>query len=331
MRVIALVAIGGTHDDWPTYDRVIAEERRTPILIIPPRVSATPQRGLSTVKSLGNASTLRRLLQRPTMRNQRHERALRAILRGALSQQGGDSERCDAGCPARADGRLSGPDQGTMSHMPQPETSSLQRFDFDPAYDVELGPEFPGGGEWLYPVFAFDRDGHLDPQFVSRWGAPVIAVIHPQRGEQWVGMFPAGGLGGVSGAFATPSAQHLCIVADGEAFLVRTDAPQEGALVVQDQVRQVAVASTTLLLLVRDIDIVAVGARGVAWRSPRLAVDDLRVTTAGPTAIHCTGDLLAGRVVDLIVNAATGCVASGPRLDGPPWNPPASPPPEAAF
>jgi PPOX class probable F420-dependent enzyme len=30
-------AAGGTHDDWPTYDRVMAEERRAVILIRPQR------------------------------------------------------------------------------------------------------------------------------------------------------------------------------------------------------------------------------------------------------------------------------------------------------
>jgi PPOX class probable F420-dependent enzyme len=31
-------AAGGTHDDWPTYDRVMAEERRAAVLITPERV-----------------------------------------------------------------------------------------------------------------------------------------------------------------------------------------------------------------------------------------------------------------------------------------------------
>ena len=31
-------AAGGTHDDWPTYDRVMLEERRTAVLITPRRV-----------------------------------------------------------------------------------------------------------------------------------------------------------------------------------------------------------------------------------------------------------------------------------------------------
>jgi PPOX class probable F420-dependent enzyme len=31
-------AAGGTHDDWDTYDRVMAEQRRTAVLITPTRV-----------------------------------------------------------------------------------------------------------------------------------------------------------------------------------------------------------------------------------------------------------------------------------------------------
>jgi hypothetical protein len=31
-------AAGGTHDDWPAYDRVMAQERRAAILITPQRV-----------------------------------------------------------------------------------------------------------------------------------------------------------------------------------------------------------------------------------------------------------------------------------------------------
>jgi len=36
-------AAGGTHDDWPTYDRVMAEEHRTAVLVAPERVSANPR------------------------------------------------------------------------------------------------------------------------------------------------------------------------------------------------------------------------------------------------------------------------------------------------
>ncbi len=36
-------AAGGTHDDWETYDRVMAEERRAAVLITPRRAYTNPQ------------------------------------------------------------------------------------------------------------------------------------------------------------------------------------------------------------------------------------------------------------------------------------------------
>jgi PPOX class probable F420-dependent enzyme len=38
-------AAGGTHDDWDTYDRVMAEERRTAVLVTPQRVYTNPGTG----------------------------------------------------------------------------------------------------------------------------------------------------------------------------------------------------------------------------------------------------------------------------------------------
>jgi len=36
-------AAGGVHDDWDTYDRVMADERRAAVLITPQRVYTNPQ------------------------------------------------------------------------------------------------------------------------------------------------------------------------------------------------------------------------------------------------------------------------------------------------
>jgi hypothetical protein len=36
-------AAGGTHDDYDTYDRVMAEERRAAVLITPRRVYTNPR------------------------------------------------------------------------------------------------------------------------------------------------------------------------------------------------------------------------------------------------------------------------------------------------
>ena len=36
-------AAGGTHDDWDTYDRVMAEERRAAVLVAPRRTYGSPR------------------------------------------------------------------------------------------------------------------------------------------------------------------------------------------------------------------------------------------------------------------------------------------------
>jgi PPOX class probable F420-dependent enzyme len=38
-------AAGGTHDDWDTYDRVMAEERRAAVLVAPHRIYTNPTTG----------------------------------------------------------------------------------------------------------------------------------------------------------------------------------------------------------------------------------------------------------------------------------------------
>ena len=120
---------------------------------------------------------------------------------------------------------------------------------------------------------------------------------------------------GDSGVYATPSPRRLCVLADGLAYLVGVNAAQHGADVVHDQVGQVeVVVDPELLLLVRFIDIVAIGVDGVAWRSPRLAVDDLRVVSTVGGIIQCSLDNLGGSPT-IALDAATGAQREGTRLD----------------
>jgi hypothetical protein len=127
-------------------------------------------------------------------------------------------------------------------------------------------------------------------------------------------MFAAGGLGGVTGAFGCPANQMLCIVVDGLAYLVNVEAPTSGALRAHDQVYQVVPApSPSLLLLVRLIDMVAIDAGGIAWKSHRLCVDGLRIEAVTPRAIICTGDNLGGSPT-IEVDPHTGVRIGGAQL-----------------
>lgn len=192
---------------------------------------------------------------------------------------------------------------------------SLELFHFSPSFRATVDPEFPGDGDWRCPVVGFGRDGAVQEIFESRWGAPTIVEVTRRNGVRWIGQFAAGGLGGVSGLYAVPNSLQLCVVADGLAYLVDVDSDPPAAQVVHDQVGQVeAAAEPDLLLLVRFIDIVAVGPAGVAWRTPRLAVDDLHVLTTTDGQIVCALDNL-GHSSTITLDAATGVQMTGTRFD----------------
>jgi hypothetical protein len=164
-------------------------------------------------------------------------------------------------------------------------------------------------------MFAFDRDGRIADNAESRWGPPTVVDVRPAGSERWVGSFAAGGLGGVSDVFASPAPAQLCVVVDGLAYVVNVHDPGSGALVAHDQVWQVeTIEAPPRLLLVRFIDMVALGEEGVAWRTPRIAVDDLRVVQAGSAGIECTCDNLGGTET-ITLDPRTGVQVAGTRLD----------------
>ena len=192
---------------------------------------------------------------------------------------------------------------------------SVEFFDFEHDYEVVVDPEFPGDGDWRCEVFGFGRGGEIEEPFHSVWGAPLVVEVSPSARDRWVGQYASGGLGGISGVYACPSTSQLCVVVDGEAYLTDVNNPRAGSIVVHDQVGQVlGVEGRSLLLLVRFIDIVALGPQGIAWKSKRLAVDDLRVVRAIGDTIECTLDNLGGS--DTIgIDANTGEQTEGTRLD----------------
>lgn len=182
-------------------------------------------------------------------------------------------------------------------------------------FRVAVDPEFPGDGDWRCPTYAFDRDGtvRVDPD--TTWGAPTVLDVTPNEEDRWIGFFSSGGLGGLSGVFATPDAVAVCVVVDGLAYLVDVTAPQGGAPTISWQTAQVVpMTDPRLLLIVSDLNIVALGVDGVAWQTQRLAVDDLRVVKTAPGRILCTLDNLGGSAT-IELDATTGEQVSGTRLD----------------
>jgi hypothetical protein len=186
---------------------------------------------------------------------------------------------------------------------------------FDPAWSVEFEPEFLGDGDWRCPVFGFNLDGRLVEPFESRWGTPIVVSVEPSVGDRWVGMFAAGSMRGLRGVFACPDPRDLGVVCEGAAYLVDAFAPTAGARVLHGPVGQVTrVSGLDLVLLVGFVEVTAIGPNGIAWRTPRLAIDDLHVVRADQQAIVCTCDNLEGTET-LELDPITGKQTAGRRLD----------------
>lgn len=195
----------------------------------------------------------------------------------------------------------------------------FRHLGFVPAFEVEVNPEFPGDGDWRCPVYGFDRDGRLVDPFVSRWGSPAVVRVVPDDGAPWVGMFPAGGFGGDSAAFACPAPRHLGVMAEGEVYVIDVlDPARDAAAVAVTDVHQVdAIAEANLLLFVRSVDLVALGPEGPRWRTPRLGLDSLRVVRSTAHEIVCTVDNLAvggSEAEEITLDPSTGEQRAGPRF-----------------
>jgi hypothetical protein len=198
--------------------------------------------------------------------------------------------------------------------MSDGSTNAFERFAFATAYSVEVDPEYPGDGAWPQASFAFDRDGSVVPELVSPWGAPCTLSVVPEAGLAWVGMFPAGGLGSVSGVYATPDPRALCVAVNGLVYLVQTEAPGQGAAIVLGAARQVVAAPKWSLLLFADYsDLVALGPEGIAWRSRGVSVDGLWVTDTEGEEIACSSFAVGERDLNptvVTIDPETGRVTS---------------------
>ncbi|CAN5160921.1 hypothetical protein BH10ACT4_BH10ACT4_12460 [soil metagenome] len=183
----------------------------------------------------------------------------------------------------------------------------FQRFDFVPSYGVEIDPEFPADGSWGHAVYAFNRDGEIVETLSSNWGTPRVLLVTPSKAEPWVGLFPHGGLGGVSGVFAMPGSSSLCVSVGGLVFVLKVDHPEAGAVVESAAQQIVASGSHDLLLVSSFTDLTAFNSEGVAWQSARLVLDDLRVLSADGDTIRCSGTGLESLSHELIeIDAKTG-------------------------
>jgi hypothetical protein len=205
-------------------------------------------------------------------------------------------------------------DEELGEYRPPLISRAFQTLEFAPSYSCEVDPELPGTGDWGCPVHHFYRDGHSTSEpFHSRWGAPLIARFTPPVGDTWIGMFDAGGLGGIDGAFACPDPLAGLVICDGQAYLVHVEAPDNVTTVRPEPITQTCSAGPDLMILASFSSLAAISARGQIWVSRRLGLDNLRIVSASADRIECICDFI-DRTVNVSVDPHTGEVQQGPTF-----------------
>ena len=205
-----------------------------------------------------------------------------------------------------------------MADTPSRLTRRIKRdfhtLEFAPAYSCEIDPELPGSGDWGYPAHHFYRDGSSSSEpFRSRWGAPLIARFALPAGDPWIGMFEAGGLGGIDSAFACPDPLAALVICDGQAYLIDVQEPDNTTTIRLTPIRQACGAGPDRIILASFSELMAISPSGPIWVSQRLCVDDLRIVSASGESVECIGDFVSS-TESLSVDARTGELREGPGL-----------------
>jgi len=207
--------------------------------------------------------------------------------------------------PARLDYELDGHTQ--MNHR------TFDALGFSPSYSCQPDPELPGDGDWRCPVHGFRRDGSIAEPFRSRWGTPLVVRFELPDGTQWVGLFEAGGLGGIDGLFACPDPSGAIAICDGQACLIDVAAPARTTAIPLTPITLVRSAGEDLIVLAGFSNLAAIGPRGQAWISERLCLDNLKITGTDANKIQSIGDFLDG-AENFAVDAQTGELREGRRF-----------------
>jgi hypothetical protein len=139
------------------------------------------------------------------------------------------------------------------------------------------------------------------------------AVVKVSLGaSSWTGNFEKGD-GKLSGVWATPSPDHLCVVAGGRAYWVSARDDRGYDILPVYPVQDVrAILESDLLILVDYTEIAAIGREGLRWISDRISWDGIHILHADARGIIGQAwDAAAEQRVGFFVDTETGRLEGG--------------------
>jgi hypothetical protein len=159
-------------------------------------------------------------------------------------------------------------------------------FAFPHEYEVNEVGDYPGDGKFGSPVFFYPV-----PENRIRNGASWLR-IKARGSEPWIGAFAFGDTSpsALSRVVSTPDPRRLCVISNGAAYVVSVDEPHVwDEIYIFPVLDARPVVSHGLLLLSDFTHIAAYGVAALAWKSPRVCWDDLKIANVTPDTVEGAG------------------------------------------
>lgn len=163
-------------------------------------------------------------------------------------------------------------------------SSPVVDLTFSRAWKAEILPARPA----ILPTRHFVYPAQVEE--VERGALEVL--IKPEEGAPFLATCALGFRDPVvpNGIWSTPNAHEICAVSGGYAYLIDTTAPERFTMLSWRPVLQVIPAKVAnLLLFVGHRAILAWGAQGEAWQSPKLSDEGVTVTAVDAQTLHGLG------------------------------------------
>lgn len=164
-----------------------------------------------------------------------------------------------------------------------------------------------------YDVTVADHSAAAPDHAFSAQGAgsrSVLVAVEPWEKATWTATFaaPDPGRRALTALLGTPSPTGLCVVERGTAFLGDVLEPDGFEVVATPGpvVTAEELVTQGALLLVTPWAITSVGASGVVWTTPRIAVDGLRVDEASEGWLRGVADPDDDEPRNFAINLVTG-------------------------
>jgi hypothetical protein len=144
------------------------------------------------------------------------------------------------------------------------------------AYAVEEIGDLPGAGEFGAPLIYFPPPKNR-PEHEGLW-----LKVTAASGKKWIGVFKFG--------YSSPPAfscvvdsldpDRMCVIAKGAAYIVKAGEPEAWEQIPLVPVLDFRIIRDAGLLIFSDFTrLVAYGGSGLAWRSPRVCWDGLKIVS----------------------------------------------------